>query len=495
MTISFNQFHDGETLRQQRNLTRQQKKNNTDTKEGVLVNNFIKDTSKMELNLNDTRDLLVISDNVKMPERLSEQETPKEKSIVPISAAAVGVMGLIAIFTAFIRRNAKINSNPNKLDRLPSTTRNVALNEETHQAIYRMIHNPTPKTILAGSGVLALTAMTFMGKTFLDGYKDVWIKKKEADIQKNLQEKLISIETQSFGGKIQIIRSMLSERARELNRFVSNAKPSDPSKVSKTFGGVSFGGGTNVQNNERRSNLKYFLLGAGTLASVVGLGYLSMKNLNAGKKEIANFMKKASNSIDEIAKTSTPDTIAHDKITLKQLFHEADSSKEEIEAAIKKLNWDEKVKEEFTKEALRATAKVNEAMGGDGSDKTTFYSHVNDYRAHLYNYLLDTDNKSFKQLFFGITGLTAISYGGKLIGDAIKDVQVKKINAETEANLQQRLVATELRNFKSKKDAAIQPLIDEFYWQVAQGKPKEELKTMADNILLEIKNGPPFVYS
>lgn len=495
MTISFNQFHDGETLRQQRNLTRQQKKNNTDTKEGVLVNNFIKDTSKMELNLNDTRDLLVISDNVKMPARLNEQETPKEKSIVPISAAAVGVMGLIAIFTAFIRRNARINSNPNKLDRLPSTTRNVALNEETHQAIYRMIHNPTPKTILAGSGVLALTAMAFMGKTFLDGYKDVWIKKKEADIQKNLQEKLITIETQSFGGKIQIIRSMLSERARELNRFVSNARPSDPSKVSKTFGGVSFGGGANVKNNEKRSNLKYFLLGAGTLASVVGLGYLSMKNLNAGKKEIANFMKRASGSIDEIAKTSTPDTIAHDKITLKQLFHEADSSKEEIEAAIKKLNWDEKFKEEFTKEALRATAKVNEAMGGDGSDKTTFYSHVNDYRAHLYNYLLDTDNKSFKQLFFGITGLTAISYGGKLIGDAIKDVQVKKINAETEANLQQRLVATELRNFKSKKDAAIQPLIDEFYWQVAQGKPKEELKTMADNILLEIKNGPPFVYS
>ena len=72
---------------------------------------------------------------------------------------------------------------------------------------------------------------------------------------------------------------------------------------------------------------------------------------------------------------------------------------------------------------------------------------------------------------------------------------MKKLNAETEINLQQRLVATELRNFKSKKDAAIQPLIDEFYWQVAQGKPKEELKIMADNILLEIKNGPPFVYS
>lgn len=496
MTISFNQFHDAETLRQQRNLTRQQKKNNSDTKEGVVVNNFIKDGSKKDLNLNDTRDLLVISDNVKMPSRLNEQETPKEKSIIPISAAAVTVMGIIALFTAFVKRSAKINSNPNKLDRLPSTTRNVAINEETHQAIYRMIHNPTPKTILAGSGVLALTAMAFMGKTFFDGYKEVWVKKKEADIQKNLQERLIAIETQSFGGKIQIIRSMLSERARELNGFVSNAKPSDPSRVRKTFGGISFGYGYDyLQNEEKQSNWKYFLLGAGTLASIVGLGYLSMKNLNAGKKEIAKFMESAKKSINDIVKTSKPETIEHDKITLKTLFHEADSSKQEIEDAIQSLNWDKKTKDDFTSEALKATAKVNEAMGGDGSDKTTFYSHVNDYRAHLYNYLLDTDNKSFKQLFFGITGLTAISYGGKLAGDAIKEVQVKKLNAETEINLQQRLVATELRNFKSKKDAAILPLIEEFYRQVAQGKPKEELKTMADNILLEIKNGPPFVYS
>ena len=96
MTISFNQFHDAETLRQQRNLTRQQKKNNSDTKEGVLVNNFIKDGSnKIELNLNDTRDSLVISDNVKMPERLNEQETSKEKSIVPISAAQLQLWELL----------------------------------------------------------------------------------------------------------------------------------------------------------------------------------------------------------------------------------------------------------------------------------------------------------------------------------------------------------------------------------------------------------------
>ena len=166
---------------------------------------------------------------------------------------------------------------------------------------------------------------------------------------------------------------------------------------------------------------------------------------------------------------------------------------------LKDLKWDNNDKIEFTqklvKKAETSTTKVNETIGGDGTPKPTFYSHVDDYRAFFYNWLLDTDNKQFKQLFFGITGLTALSYGGKLAGDAIKEVQVKKMNAQTEIDLQNRLVSTELRNFKSKKDAAIQPLVDEFYKQVDKGKPKEELKVMADNILFEIKNGPPFVYS
>lgn len=492
--MNINQFHDGETLRQQRNLTAPQKKANAYTKEGVLVNSFIKENQSSDINLDETRDTLVISEDVKMPAKLTENINSKEKNLIPISAIAVGVMAGVTLLTAFIRRNAKINMNSaiQKVDKLPITTRNVALNEETHQAIYRMIRNPTPKTILAGSGVLALTAMAFMGKTFFDGYKDVWVKKKEADIQKNLQEKLVDVETQSFSGKIQIIRSMLSEKAKELGNYVSTDVKTK--KGRKTFGGVTFGDGAPEQNNSS-SNLKYFLLGAGTLASIVGLGFLSMKNVSAGKKHIDRYLENTKGAIGKIIKTSEESSKATDKITLKNLFHEVDASKEYIEESLKKLNWKKEEIDEFTKDVLKSTAKVNEAMGGDGSDKTTFYSHVNDYRAHLFNYLLNTENKQFKQLFFGITGLTAFSYGGKLAGDAVKEVQVKKINAETEINLQKRLVSTELRNFKSKKDSAIQPLIDEFYRQVQYGKPKEELKVMADNILLEIKNGPPFVYS
>ena len=492
MTIS--PLHDSETLRQQKNLTATQKRANSETKEGVLVNNFIKDCPEGKINLDDTCDTLVISESSKMPQRLYEKNTSTEKSILPISAIATGVMGAIALLSTFVKRNTRINLKISDEKRLPQLTRNVALNDEKHQALYQMIASPTRKTILAGIGVLTLSAMAFMGKTFFDGFKDVWVKKREADIQKDMQEKLIDIETQSFAGKIQITRSMLSEKAREFSRYLSD----DNEKILPNFGKhLNFTG--KKYNSPDSSNLNYFLLGAGTVAAIIGLGFLSLKNLSKSKNLLENYVLNQKNLIKDIVKNSTNTTKEHDKKLLEAHLQSIDAMPETIRNYLKDLKWDNNDKIEFinklVKKSETSTTKVNETIGGDGTPKPTFYSHVDDYRAFFYNWLLDTDNKQFKQLFFGITGLTALSYGGKLAGDAIKEVQVKKMNAQTEIDLQNRLVSTELRNFKSKKDAAIQPLVDEFYKQVDKGKPKEELKVMADNILFEIKNGPPFVYS
>lgn len=493
MTIS--PLRDGETIRQQRNLTNSQKRANSETKEGVLVNNFIKDCPDCATNLDSTCDTLVISESVKMPSRLYEQDNNSNKSLLPISALAVGVMGVVALASAFVRRNTRINLKISNEKRLPATTRNVALNEETHQALYQMIQSPTRKTILAGVGVLTLTAMAFMGKTFFDGFKEVWVKKREADIQKNMQEQLINIETQSFAGKIQITRSMLSEKVQEFGRYLSD----DREKILPNFGKHLQFTGKKGQEASSNSNINYFLLGIATLASIVGLGYLSLKNLSKSKNYLEKAVKETEDKIGSIVKHSSADTKDNDKKLLEAYLQSIDAKEGTIKEFLGNLNWDKKELDEFiqklVKKSKTSTTKVNETIGGDGTPKPTFYSHVDDYRAFFYNWLLDTDNKQFKQLFFGITGLTALSYGGKLAGEAIKEVQVKKLNAKTEVELQNRLVSTELRNFKSKKDAAIQPLVDEFYKQVDNGKPKEELKVMADNILLEIKNGPPFVYS
>ena len=485
-------LHDAETIRQQKNLTQPQKRTNSETREGVLVNNFIKDCPTCEkLDLTDTMDSLVISKNTKLPEKLYEKDKT-HKSLLPISAISLGVMGAIAGIAGLIHHSSKVNLTIDSLKRVPPTVRNVAINDETFQALYRIIECPNYKTIQAGVGVFALTAMAFMGKTFFDGFKEVWVKKREADIQKNLQEKLIDIETQSFSGKIQITRSMLSQKAIELSRYLNAEEAANFENRSTFMGNRHF-----ERSEESHKNINYILLGLATVVGIAGLGFLSLKLLTKSKGHLEKFIKDTKNEITKVVQNSTEKSKNQDMASLENLFKTVESSEDEIREFLKPLNWSDK--EDFikriSKEINKSTVDANIYCGGGKTPKPTFYSHVNDYRAFLYNYLLDTENKQFKALFMGTTGLTAIGYGGKLTGDAIKEVQVKKYNAETEAELQQRLVSTELKNFKSKKESAIQPLMDEFYKQARAGKPKEELKVMAENILLEIKNGPPYVYA
>lgn len=500
MNVNNNIFHDNETLRQQKNLTKAQKRTNSDTKEGVIVNSLIKDTpaANQGINLNDTMDTLVISQNSHMPDRLYEKDTKGEKSLIPLSAISLGVIGSIAGLTSLIRYSAKVNLNIDSLKRVPSTLRNVAINSEPIQALYRIVECPNWKTITAGTGVFALTAMAFMGKTFFDGFRDVWIKKKEADIQKNLQEKLIDIETQSFAGKIQITRSMLSQKAIELSKYL-NYEPSKKHSVGETFKALMFKGNNEkfANKNKKNNNFDYVLMGLTTFAGIIGLSFFALKNLTKSKNHIENFITQITNEVKQVVKSANNENKELTKANLKNLFKSIEPTKEKMEELLTPLDWQDKDKfiQSLVNEFEKSTVDANPNCGGGSMPKVTFYSHVDDFRAFFYNYLLDTGNKQFKALFFGTTGLTALGYGGKLVGEAVKDVQVKKLNADTEAELQQRLVSTELKNFKSKKDAAIQPLMDEFYKQAKEGKPKEELKTMAENILFEIKNGPPFVYS
>lgn len=496
MTTTINyQIRDAEIARQKRNLTDSQKKKAEATKEGVVVNELIKEPKRIDMN--DLYNALVISDDAKMPQKLYEDKTTKEKSLIPISLISTGVMTTMALISFVVKKSAKAHLTLKSTQKLPSLTRNLAINEETHQAIYQMVQCPNQKTILAGVGILTISAMAFMGKMFVDGFKDIWVKKREADIQKNLQENLVAVETQSFSGKIQIIRSMLADKAREFNEYLCLKYETPP--VFKNFNNnLKFTGGEK-QPKEKSDNLKYFALGAATLVAIAGLGYISLKNLRSGKKYLEDYINDSKSKISEIVSKSNSKGKEVDKINLKNMLQAIDAEPKYIQDELSKLKWDKTEKNSFIDEisfnTKKSTAQADRALGGDGTPKPAFYSHVNDYRAFLYNWLLDTSNPLFRNLFLGITGITALSYGGKALGEAVKDVQVKKINAQTELELQQRLVATELRNFKAKKDAAIDPLCEEFYVQLNNGKSKEELRIIAENILFEVKNGPPFVYS
>ena len=71
---------DIESTRHQRNMTKTQKRNDSNVKEGVIVNSFVKDPL---LSLDETCDTLIISNtNIDLPQKVYEKET-KQRTINP----------------------------------------------------------------------------------------------------------------------------------------------------------------------------------------------------------------------------------------------------------------------------------------------------------------------------------------------------------------------------------------------------------------------------
>ena len=492
--------NDSESRRMQRNMTDTQKKNSNNVKEGKLVNAFVKDP---QLSLDETIDTLVIShEKIDLPSKVFETETNKNKGIYYLAGASAGIMGVFGIFTSMIKNFSKKKFESSEEYLLPGITRNHCINNEIDQSLFSMIQSPNRRTILSAIGVITLASMAFVAKNFIDGFKEIWVKKREADIQKNLQENLIEVETQSFSGKIQIIRSMLSEKAKDFSEALNSEK-------------VTFAGDKHTKTDENTKAPALFLgFGLLTLAGIFTLGYLSLRNLKKSEEYIKKGLNNTREGINNIIKEFNSgkeinNVTDHNgnvltgkdayKHVIENMLESVYAKPSEIEEYISMMNLPEAEKNKFIKHLKssmnQATEKVNSAIGGSGRNKITYFSHVNDYLSFFYDWLMNPKNPQFKNLFLGITGVSAIGYCGKAATEAIREVEVKKYNAETELDLQKRLVSTELRNFKAKKESAINPLCEEFDLQKEAGKSPQELKNIADNILFEIKNGPPFVYS
>ena len=157
-------------------------------------------------------------------------------------------------------------------------------------------------------------------------------------------------------------------------------------------------------------------------------------------------------------------------------------------------NFAHEVVEEGLKEG-KIFSNASSGLSGDAG-LISYYSYLNEPRGHLYNWILNPKNTFLKNIFLSFTAVSAIGYLFKQGMDAIKTVSIAKENSKTELNLKKRLVEVEIENFKAKKTSAIEPLMNEFRRKVASGeKSEKELKQFAENILFEIKNGPPYVYS
>lgn len=491
--------NDLESKRIKRNMTETQKRNANSVKEGKLVNAFVKDT---QLSLDETIDTLVIShEQVNLPQKVYEVEKKKDNGIYYLAGASILSMSLIGGFTALIKSFSKKKFQSTQEYLLPGITRNHCINDEIHQSIFSMIQSPNRRTILSAIGVISLASMAFIAKNFVDGFKEIWVKKQEANIQKNLQENLIEVETQSFSGKIQIIRSMLSSKAKDFSDILQKKN-------------INFTSAPKKDDKDNRKQNAFLTCGILTLVTIIGMGYLSLRNIKKSdefiKKGLENTKKGLDNIINDFNAEKCINSVTdHNgnilngkdayKHVIENMLESIYAKPEEIESYVNKMNLADAEKTEFIKHLKssmnQATEKVNSAIGGSGRNKITYFSHVNDYLSFFYDWLMNPKNPQFRNLFFGITGISAIGYCGKVWTEALKEVEVKKYSANIELDLQKRLVSTELRNFKAKKESAINPLCEEFYNQSNAGKSPEELKNIADNILFEIKNGPPFVYS
>ena len=347
---------DLESSRHQKNMTNTQKRNDTYIKEGVIVNSYIKDPL---LSLDETCDTLVISNtNIDLPQKIFEKENNKSNPLIPICLTTVGVMALLGGFTAMMKKFSKGKLESTKEYLLPGITRNHCINNEIHQSIFSMIQSPNRKTILASLGVITLGSMAFMGKIFIDGFRDVWVKKQEANIQKNLQENLIAVETQAFSGKIQIIRSMLSNKAKMFSNELSFKSTEKKTKED--------------------NNKTLYILGGLTLLSILGLGYFSAKNIRKSDEFIKSGIKNTRKGIDKVIENFNQGKPINDieghkgeilkgrdayKLLLENMLESIYASPEEVVKIVNKMELPEKEKKEYIehlKDVMnQATEKVN----------------------------------------------------------------------------------------------------------------------------------------
>lgn len=492
-----------------RYLTNRQLKQKNATLEGVVVNNFIKDNTTAQecANLNDTYNTLVISDEEsENVQKYIGGEKDKgynaKKALLPLALSTGAIFASGAILSFLFKKSAKKNLTEPFIKKLPSMGMNINIVEETGFATYMALRDPNRQNIMATIAVFAFSALTLTAKKFVEGVKEIWVKKQDAQVQKELQENLIDVETRAFSGKLAIQRNMLSQHGNYFKKALETQSNMENDPTAIYFKNFNFKGLDKTSEQNKDKKLKDLLtpnalISAGLLAGSIALGVFTLKNIKSGAKYHEDFINNFKNAkqkiLDDIIKNKTQDkTLLTD--TLIKMGANAQKAKE----CAQKAGFSEKdisdIVETVSSNVENIWGNAPTGMSTE-SGKSFFYCYLNETRGHLYNWLIHNDNPFLKNLFIAMAAVSSTSFLAQQTAEAIKEATVIKENAKTELDLQKRLVEVEIKNFKAKKESAIAPLIEEFERKKKEGKPANELKVMADNILLEIKNGPPFVYS
>ena len=524
-----------ELLRQNKNKTQSQQKQIYKTLEGAIVNNYIREDNKNpHISMDDICNSLVISDNFQRSaynQPVTEVEKKEEKnstilrSAAPLIAASLALVGGALGLTAIMKKSASSLNNPKLLrsERLPNLGMNMNIKQEHEFGTYMALRNPNKKTILAMIGIFLTSGITLIGKNLVDGIQEIWLKKKEADADKVLQEDLINIEARTFAGKLDIIREELTDKAnyfKEALDLIPEGRKTKQIQDSSPF--LNFFGFMGNKSkiftasddalDDKKSDIKNspLLLAAltiTTLAAGVFAGRKMFKNIVAADSEIRKYVNNETDVIekkikalsDKIKTAQNKDAAASDIDVLKNLLQIKRANSIETGEIFSEFDFlNEKDIQNITGEVMTGIKSIYgdapETLGGKVG-QIQYYCYLDETRGHVYNWIMNPENPFTGYLVLALGAVNAAGYSIKKAIEGMKEAAVIKENKNTEKQLQERLIDTEIRNFKAKKESAIKPLMDEFNLKLDSGASKEELKNMADNILLEIKNGPPFVYS
>ncbi len=480
------------------------------TLQGVLVNTHLRDDKYTTVDFNEVCDSLMISQNQtttplpKYTPKESEKSFDIKKAILPL-VLGTGVVMLTAMGVSFAMRKfaqKKLdlkNITPDVFNKLkietpPDMALNYNIKQEPEFAIYRILRDPSSTNIVAAAAIFLMSGITVTAKNLVDGAKDIWVKKQEADIERDLQENLISVETKSFSGKLQEVNRQLREKI----DYFKNALgvPESAEAVFRkhfTFTGTNQNAPEEKKAPERKEQIKsrlpYVLGIIGGIGLIFAAGKITWSNFKKVGEFSEQYREKFGNEVLSKVGAILKGPKEEIEPALHGLLTKIGVAKDKIRPAIKNI----------LAEGHKAYGDAHDSMGGLGQSMEKLvmrsYCYLDEPRGLLYNWVINPDNSFARNIFLASSAIGSGGYLFKQGTDALKAVAVSRENSKTELGLKERLVEVEIENFKSKKNSAIVPLMDNFNYHLKQEKPKEEMKKLAENILFEIKNGPPYVYS
>ena len=266
---------------------------------------------------------------------------------------------------------------------------------------------------------------------------------------------------------------------------------------------MSFKGNTNTKNEieaNKSNNLIYAGIGILTIGLSAFFAKKTIGSLRAIGKELNKYNSQMHNNMDRILTNTTPEKLKANKANLLDIFSVLNFKPQYVREKLQKAGMEASEINNFIanlEKRYQVFVNAPEALGG--RQGIQYYSYINDVQGHLYNWIMNANNGTIgnftKNLFFALTTVSGLGYLGKTAIEGVREVQVKKINAQTDLELNKKLVDIEIRNFEAKKRSIIEPLMTEFVKTNRRNQNKDKTQSMVNEILNEIKNGAPYVYS